>query len=101
MVGKRAWTKVGKGDKNGTLKPSIARFQDASHKAVEDDRREQIKNRLIDGVEREALEHYRKSEDEVTSPFHSTRQKLIPCADQKSQEQESSQVLRAPKRIPQ
>lgn len=67
MVGKRAWTYGPDGDKkiNGNLKPAIARFQDASHKAVEDERREEIKNRLIDGVEREALEHYRKSRDEV------------------------------------
>lgn len=67
MVNKRAWTSgpVGDKKKNGNLKPAIARFQDASNKAVEDDQREQIKNKLIDGVEREALEHYRKSKDEV------------------------------------
>jgi hypothetical protein len=68
MVGKRTWTSGpdGDGKKKGNLKPAIARFQDASQKAVEDDQREQIKNRLIDGVEREALEEYRKSEDEVS-----------------------------------
>lgn len=68
MVGKRVWTSGPDGDKkkNGNLKPAISRFQDASNKAVEDDQREQIKNKLIDGVEREALEHYRKSKDEVS-----------------------------------
>ena len=62
---------MGKGDgkKNGNIKPAVARFQDASYKAVEDDQREQIKNRLIDGVEREALEHYRKSKEEVSSLY--------------------------------
>ncbi|KAE9979288.1 hypothetical protein EG328_001011 [Venturia inaequalis] len=67
MVGKRVWTSGPDGDKkkNGNLKPAISRFQDASNKAVEDDQREQIKNKLIDGVEREALEHYRKSKDEI------------------------------------
>jgi hypothetical protein len=67
MVGKCAWTTMALGDgkHRSHLKPSAARFQDATHKAVEDDQREQIKTRLIDGVEREALEGYRKSTDEV------------------------------------
>jgi hypothetical protein len=67
MVGKRTWTSGlnGDGKKKSHPKPAVARFQDALHKAVEDDQREQIKNRLIDGVEREALEEYRKSKDEV------------------------------------
>jgi hypothetical protein len=75
MVGKRTWAGMGNGGakNNGNIKPAVARFQDASNKAVEDNRREQIKNRLIDGVEREALEHYRKSKDEVSSLYTFTQ----------------------------
>jgi hypothetical protein len=86
MVGKRNWpTGFGDGrkgdnakkeDKDSThqrIKPAALRFQDASNKALEDERREQIKNRLIDSVERDQLEEYRKSKDEVCTLCHCSR----------------------------
>jgi hypothetical protein len=75
MVGKRPWTS-GSGNanghdknasKNGSIKkqPIGLRFQDVSNKILEDQRREDIKNLLIDGMDRDVLERYRKTPDEV------------------------------------
>ncbi|ROW16578.1 hypothetical protein VPNG_01464 [Cytospora leucostoma] len=46
-------------------KPAALRFQDASNKALEDERRNQLKHRLINSVKADHLESYRKSEDEI------------------------------------
>lgn len=48
-------------------KPAVFRFQDATNKAIEDQRRKNIKDKLIDAVKGDELEQYRKSEDEVRS----------------------------------
>jgi len=77
MVGKRTWasnnglrngyaTSQDK-DVNGSarLRPAAVKFKDAADKALEDERREEIKNRLIEGVERDGLEKYRKSKEEI------------------------------------
>jgi hypothetical protein len=77
MVGKRR-PFTGNGNANGKGKNAISddstrkkpiglRFQDVSTKALEDQRREDIKNLLIEGMERDILEEYRKSADEVNS----------------------------------
>lgn len=50
-------------------KPAAFRFQDASNKALEDQRRNQLKCKLIDTVKADQLEKYRKSEDEVQLPL--------------------------------
>jgi hypothetical protein len=70
MVGKRPWTGRPKGpepkDDAATRKRLIGlRFQDITSKALEDSRREEIKESLIEGMERDVLEGYRKSEDEI------------------------------------
>lgn len=46
-------------------KPAAFRFQDVSNRALEDERRNQIKNKLIDAVKGDELESLRKSDDEV------------------------------------
>lgn len=71
MVGRRTLNAFenGKGKSNNNsqhrAKPVVLRFQDASNKALEDERRTQIKNKLIDAVKGDELEAYRKSDDEV------------------------------------
>ncbi|KIW09147.1 uncharacterized protein PV09_00083 [Verruconis gallopava] len=90
MVGKRAWVSPAHiqnaSDINGTtlgrkgssmdrdreygthprktrLKPSLLRFRENVNRALEDRRREEIKNKLIEEVYREKFEEYRKSDD--------------------------------------
>ncbi|KAK7748710.1 hypothetical protein SLS53_000732 [Cytospora paraplurivora] len=46
-------------------RPAALRFQDASNKALEDERRNQLKHKLINSVKADHLERYRKSEDEI------------------------------------
>lgn len=41
------------------------RFKDAARTALEDQRREELKNALLQGIDRNQLEEYRKSEDEL------------------------------------
>lgn len=76
MVGRRGLNAFGNGtgpakskSKDGSNpyrpKPVAFRFQDASNKAMEDQRRDHIKNKLIDAVKGDELETFRKSEDEV------------------------------------
>lgn len=74
MVGRRTLNAFGNGSVRGTKdanpyrpKPAALRFQDASNKALEDERRNQLKHKLIDTVKADQLERYRKSEDEVLS----------------------------------
>lgn len=77
MVGRRNLNAFGNGhgptrsykeDDNSSSRPKPAafRFQDASNKALEDQRREQIKNKLIDAVKGDELEKFRKKEEEVS-----------------------------------
>lgn len=54
-----------KDDNSSRPKPAAFRFQDATNRAMEDRRRTQIKDKLIDSVKGDELEEYRKSEDEV------------------------------------
>ena len=46
-------------------KPAVWRFRDAAHTAVGDRRREDLKNKLLHGIDRGELEHYRKSDKEL------------------------------------
>lgn len=74
MVGRRTLNAFGNGkarSHNDSLhrpKPIVLRFQDASNKALEDERRNQLKNKLIDAVKGDELESFRKSDDEVCNP---------------------------------
>lgn len=72
MVGRRTLKAFGDGSAKGKKdanpyrpKPAAFRFQDASNKALEDERRNHLKHKLIDTVKADQLEKYRKSEDEV------------------------------------
>lgn len=68
MVGRRGVNAFGSGrkkDDKSRSKPAAFRFQDASNKALEDKRRKELKEKLIDAVKGDELEQYRKSEDEV------------------------------------
>lgn len=85
MVGKRSWASTngqkggedtvrkelnGRGLEDGPkprVKPAFLRFQDASNKALEDDRRAKIKDKLLEEVAREQFERYRKSDEEIKS----------------------------------
>ncbi|KAK5172621.1 uncharacterized protein LTR77_002741 [Saxophila tyrrhenica] len=46
-------------------RPRIWRFKDAAMTALEDKRREDLKNKLLSGVDREGLEQFRKSDDQL------------------------------------
>lgn len=65
-----------KGDNPFRPKPAAFKFQDVTNKAIEDERRNQIKNKLIDSVKGDELEFFRKSDDEVL--LFSTSQELKP-----------------------
>lgn len=87
MVGRRDFapglkrnksSKTGNGNKphtNGDLesgqlggakpRPTLFRFRDAANTALEDKRREDLKKKLLEGVNREQLEEFRKSDEEV------------------------------------
>ncbi len=45
------------------------RFRDAIHSTIQDKRTAEMKKKLIDGVDHEALEKYRKSEESVRTLF--------------------------------
>jgi hypothetical protein len=47
------------------LPPRIMRFQDIAWTALEDARREELKKALLGSINRDALEQYRKSDDEL------------------------------------
>ena len=55
------------GGANGDAKPRprIWRFKDAANTALEDSRREELKNSLLSGVDRDGLEKFRKSDEEL------------------------------------
>lgn len=46
-------------------KPKILRFQDAAWTALEDARREELKHTILKGIDREGLEKFRKTQDEL------------------------------------
>ncbi|KAM5347801.1 hypothetical protein ACJ41O_007625 [Fusarium nematophilum] len=48
-------------------RPHILRFQDAARTALEDARRGEIKRALLHGIDREGLERYRKTDEELKS----------------------------------
>jgi hypothetical protein len=48
-------------------KPIAARFRDNTNKALEDRRHQGIKNKLLEEVEREQFEEYRKSDEFIKS----------------------------------
>lgn len=48
-------------------KPAIFRFQDGANHALEDERRNQLKHKLIDSVKGDELEKFRKSDEELKS----------------------------------
>lgn len=57
----------GNGTANGDARPrpKIWRFKDAATTALEDRRREQLKEALLENVDREGLEKFRKSDEEL------------------------------------
>jgi cation diffusion facilitator family transporter len=55
----------GKANGDARPRPRVWRFKDAAVTALEDHRREQLKKELLVGVDREALEKFRKSDDEL------------------------------------
>lgn len=50
---------------NARPRPNVWRFKDAVHTAVEDARREELKKALLSGVDRDALEKFRKSDEQL------------------------------------
>lgn len=46
-------------------KPAIFRFQDGANHALEDERRNQLKHRLIDSVKGDELEKFRKTDEQL------------------------------------
>ena len=55
------------GNANGDAKPrpKIWRFKDAANTALQDRRRDELKKALLSGVDREGLENFRKSDEEL------------------------------------
>lgn len=72
MVGRRGVHSFANGrnkDDNNPYrpKPAVFRFQDASNRAMEDQQRKKIKDKLIDAVKGDELERFRKTEDDLKS----------------------------------
>lgn len=55
------------GSQPARVQPKIWAFRDAAATAVADERRRQIKETLLNAVDRDSLKEYRKSDDEVRS----------------------------------
>merc|ERR1719301_418068 len=51
--------------RRSNVPPRILRFQDAAWTALEDARRETLKKTILEGIDRSALEKYRKSEEDL------------------------------------
>lgn len=49
----------------GRQKPTAARFRDAAHIALSDRRKEDLKRKLKEGIDRDWLHKYRKDPEEV------------------------------------
>lgn len=58
---------TGENGENGDAKPRprLFNFKDAANTALEDQRREDLKKALLEGIDRDQLEKYRKSDDEL------------------------------------
>ncbi|KAK0894018.1 hypothetical protein LTR02_012515 [Friedmanniomyces endolithicus] len=50
---------------NAKPRPKMWSFRDAANTALEDARREELKKALLHGINRDELEHFRKSDDEL------------------------------------
>ncbi|KAH0336808.1 hypothetical protein KCU81_g8412, partial [Aureobasidium melanogenum] len=50
---------------NGRKKPNMFRFRDAARTALHDQRREDLKQKILAGVENVDIEHFRKSDEEL------------------------------------
>jgi len=50
---------------NARPRPNILRFRDAADSALQDKRRDELKKTLLTGIDRDQLEKYRKSDDEL------------------------------------
>jgi len=50
---------------NAKPRPHLFQFRDAAHTALEDSRREELKETLLHGIDRESLEKFRKSDEEL------------------------------------
>lgn len=85
MVGKRQSTfpaNFANGDTNndkniqngnvglGRPRPKVFKFRDAVDSTVEDQKREQLKKKLLSEVDTESWEKFRKSKDEVRPPHY-------------------------------
>ena len=51
-------------------RPRISRFKDAVDLATDNRKRADLKKRLKDGIDRDGLEQFRKSEEEVANLLH-------------------------------
>lgn len=56
---------LGDSKNNQGLRPAIFRFQDAANTALGGQRREELKQKLLHGIDREGLEKFRKSDEEL------------------------------------
>ncbi|KAF3766821.1 hypothetical protein M406DRAFT_350276 [Cryphonectria parasitica EP155] len=63
----RASSKTKKENNPFRPKPTAFKFQDAGNKAIEDERRKRIKDKLIDAVKGDELERFRKTDDQIKS----------------------------------
>lgn len=54
----------------GKLRPTAARFRDAAHITLSDRRRDELKRKLKEGIDRDWCSEYRKDPEEVN---------IIPC----------------------
>jgi len=57
----------GNGGENGNAKPrpNMWRFRDAANTALQDSRRDELKKALLTGIDRDGLEKFRKSDEEL------------------------------------
>ncbi|KAF2722091.1 cation efflux family protein [Polychaeton citri CBS 116435] len=53
--------------RSGRPRPNLFRFRDAAKTALEDARRDELKKTLLTGIDRNALEKFRKSDEELKS----------------------------------
>ena len=55
----------GNGNGNAKPRPNLWRFRDAADAAVHDKRRDDLKQALLEGIDRDGLEKFRKSDEEL------------------------------------
>jgi len=53
------------GKDNGRPRPRVFRYKDTDETAAEDERREELKQQLLKGIDRDGLEKFRKSDEEL------------------------------------